>query len=817
MEKQLHFWKKQLHGAPALLKLPADRPRPAIQSYNGALIRGQLPAPLAEGLRALSQTEGTTLFMTLLAAFQTLLHRYSDSQDIPVGTPVSGRQYTEIEGLIGFFVNTVTLRGDLSANPSFRTLLRRTRHTALEAYLHQDLPFEKVVEELRPERNLSQAPLFQVLFGLLNEPETAPALPGLEINPLDLHGGTSKFDLSVLVKERGKALEVTVEYSTDLFDAPTIQRLLAQYQTLLEGIIFNPDEKLSHLPLLSAAERHQILVEWNRTEADYPSDRCLHELIEEQEHRTPEAAAVVFEGKKLAYRQLNARANQLARHLRKLGAGPDVLVGICAERSLEMVVGLLGVLKAGAAYVPLDPQYPKDRLAFMLEDSAAPVLLTQAKLAGALPASGSRIVQLDADWPEIANESPNPLQNTVKSQNLAYMIYTSGSTGRPKGALNTHRGIVNRLIWMQNTYQLTPDDRVLQKTPFSFDVSVWEFFWPLLAGARLVMARPNGHKDPDYLAHLIAREKITTAHFVPSMLRAFLDQDELRLNCSSLKRVICSGEVLPMELQRRFFSVLAAQLYNLYGPTEASVDVTYWACQQNSLLSFVPIGRPISNTRIYILDTHLQPVPIGVPGELYIGGVGLARAYHNRSELTAEKFIANPFAANSDSRLYKTGDQARFLPDGNIEYLGRLDSQVKIRGFRVEPDEIAEALNRHSAVRTSLVVAREDSSGQKQLVAYVVSPDGEISPFELRKYLQNKLPEYMVPTAFVMLKAMPLNVNGKVDRHALPAPEFGLSAEKFTPPGGPMEMALAKIWREVLQLNRVGVHDNFFELGGHSL
>lgn len=817
LEKQLGYWKKQLQGAPALLELPADRPRPTVQSYKGAIMRGRLPATLAKALHELSRSEGTTLFMTLLAAFQTLLHRYTGSQDILVGTPVSGRQYTEIEGLIGFFVNTLLLRGKLSGNPSFRTLMSRTRDVALEAYAHQNLPFEKLVQQLQPRRNMSHAPVFQVLFGVQNEPETALELTGLDVAPVALHNGTSKFDLSLFVKEHHGALELMVEYSTDLFEAGTVRRLLGHYQALLEGIISNPDEKLSRLPLMTESQRHEILVEWNRTETGYAKDRCLHELIEEQVQRTPGAVAVVFENQQLTYRELNARATKLARHLQKLGVGPDVLVGICAERSFEMVVGLMGILKAGGAYVPLDPQYPKDRLAFLLEDSAVTVLLTQAHIAGRLPETSARIIRLDGDWPEIAAESGDIGKTMVNPEHLAYMIYTSGSTGRPKGALNTHQGIVNRLLWMQDAYRLTRTDRVLQKTPFSFDVSVWEFFWPLMTGARLVLARPAGHKDPVYLSQLIAKQRITTLHFVPSMLQIFLEQEGLAISCASLKRVLCSGEVLPADLQKRFYCAIEAELHNLYGPTEASVDVTYWPCQRNSLLSFVPIGKPIANMQIYILDRELQPVPIGVPGELHIGGVGLARAYHNRPELTSEKFIANPFSAEAGARLYKTGDLARYLPDGNIEYLGRLDHQVKIRGFRVEPGEIAGALNQHPGIQTSTVIAREDTPGDKRLVAYLVNRYASLSSSALREYLREKLPEYMVPAAFVTLKSLPLTPNGKIDRNALPMPEPELAGKKFARPATTTEMLLAEIWHEVLQLREVGIHDNFFELGGHSL
>jgi amino acid adenylation domain-containing protein len=820
LEEQLGYWKKQLEGSPALLDLPTDRPRPATQSYRGATIPLDLPKPLLAGLKELSRREGATLFMTLLAGFQTLLHRYTNSDDILVGSPLAGRNRTEIEPLIGFFVNTHVLRGDLSGNPSFRTLLGRTRETALGAYAHQDLPFERLVEELRPERNLSYSPLFQVMFVLQNALWETARLADLEVTQMRIDNGTSKLDLTLYAGEHDDALQAVMEYNTDLFEAETIRRMLGHYQKLLEGIVANPDQRLSDLPMLTETERQQLLVEWNRTEVDYPRDQCLHRLIEEQVQRTPEATAVIFADKQLTYRQLNERANQLARHLQGLGVGPDTLVGICVERSLEMVVGLLGILKAGGAYVPLDPEYPKDRLAFMLADAGAPALLTHSGLQGSLPAHSGKVVLLDVDWPQIAKESTGNVSSSVTAEHLAYMIYTSGSTGRPKGAMNTHVAIVNRLLWMQDAYLLTPSDRVLQKTPFSFDVSVWEFFWPLLTGAKLVVARPGSHKDGAYLANLISREKITTLHFVPSMLSAFLEEGGLESSCVSLKRVICSGEALPFELQQRFFSILPTELHNLYGPTEAAVDVTYWACERDSLLRTVPIGRPIANTQIRILDQYLQPTPVGVPGELHIGGIGLARGYHNRPELTAEKFIPDPFRTEHGARLYKTGDLARYLPNGAIEYLGRLDHQVKIRGFRIELGEIESALAGLPGVRGAVVMAREDVPGDKRLVAYLTTNSGEPPKVsELRGLLQAKLPEYMVPSAFVTLDRFPLTPNGKVNRKALPMPDLARAGleKAFVAPRTPIEQVVAGVWSQILRLKQVSVHDNFFEMGGHSL
>lgn len=819
LQTQLNYWKKQLSGAPPLLELPADRPRPPVQTYRGAKESFLIPRTLTEALKKLSRQENATLFMTLLAAFKTLLYRYTGQADIPVGSPIANRNRAEIQGLIGFFVNTLVLRTDLSGDLTFRQLLARIREVSLEAYAHQDLPFEKLVEELQPARNLSYNPLFQVAFVLQTPPVAAESIAGLNLTLLDVENQTAKVDLTLYLEEKQEEISGQFEYCTDLFDAVTIRRMAGHFLTLLEGIAANPERRIEELPLLGEKERHQLLVEWNDTRADYPSDRCIHQLFEAQVERTPDAIAVVFEDKQLTYRELNERANQLAHYLQKLGVKPEVLVGICVERSLEMAIGILGTLKAGGAYVPLDPGYPPERLAFMLKDVQTPVLLTQNHLVEKLPFAGTSAICLDADWQAIARQSEENLTVAVTAENLAYVIYTSGSTGKPKGAANTHRGICNRLLWMQDAYELTASDRVLQKTPFSFDVSVWELFWPLLTGARLIIARPEGHREGFYLVELIAEQQITTLHFVPSMLQLFLEEPGLDC-CHSIKRVITSGEALSFELQERFFNRLNAELHNLYGPTEAAVDVSFWACTRQRYPGIVPIGRPIANTQLYILDRYLQPLPIGVPGELHIGGAGLARGYLNRPELTAQKFIPNPFSNSPDARLYKTGDRARYLPDGNIEYLGRIDSQVKIRGYRIELGEIEETLRQHSAVRDAVAIARDDASGNKRLVAYVVlDPDKLPSISNLRGYLQKKLPEYMVPAAFVMLESLPLTPNGKVDRKALPPPDRDRPEleEAFAAPRTAIEKILAEIWAQVLGLEQVGIDDNFFELGGDSI
>ncbi|AUB41615.1 Glutamate-1-semialdehyde aminotransferase [Nostoc flagelliforme CCNUN1] len=818
LNNQLAYWQKQLSGELPILQLPTDRPRPTVQTYAGKTLSFVLPTSLSEGLKTLSKQEGVTLFMTLLAAFKTLLYRYTNQTDILVGSPIANRNRAEIENLIGFFINTLVLRSNLSGNPTFRDLLKQVREVALGAYAHQDLPFEKLVEEIQPERNLSHNPLFQVMFVLQNAPMRQLELSGLRVEPLENNSTTAKFDLTLVIEDVEQGLIANFEYNTDLFDEITISRLAANFEVLLTGIVTNLQHHLSELPLLTATEEQQLLG-WSQGEISLQPELCLHQLFEEQVEKTPDAVAVVFENEKLTYQELNQRANKLAQYLQQLGVKPEVLVGICVERSLEMVVGLLGILKAGGAYVPLDPTYPQERLAFMLENSQVPVLLTQQHLLESLPAHTARTVCLDINWEIIAQETAENPVHSVTPDNLAYVIYTSGSTGKPKGAMNTHQAICNRLLWMQDYCKLTTADRVLQKTPFSFDVSVWEFFLPLLVGARLVVAQPEGHRDTNYLVDVITQQQITTVHFVPSMLQVFLEQSGVE-KCKSIKQVICSGEALPVKLEKRFFQRLDGELHNLYGPTEAAIDVTFWKCQNfpSSALT-VPIGRPIANTQIYLLDQYSNPVPIGATGELYIGGVGLAKGYLNNSELTTEKFIPHPFSKKPGARLYKTGDLARYLPNGNIEFLGRIDYQVKIRGFRIELGEIESVLNQHPDVEVNVVVVREDKPGDQRLVAYIVSKSQpDINTSELRAFIQEKLPSYMLPTAFVILDKLPLTPNGKVDRKALPAPGTSMGLEaSFVPPRTPTEQMIVDIWADVLGQEKIGIYDNFFNLGGHSL
>jgi amino acid adenylation domain-containing protein len=827
LETQLGYWKNQLEGIPAVLNLPTDHPRPAVQRYQGARQSIELSKELSQGLKALSRKEGVTLFMTLLAAFQTLLHRYSGQNDIVVGSPIANRSRTEIEGLIGFFVNTLVLRTNFNGDPTFKELLGRVREMALAAYAHQDLPFEKLVEELQPERSLSHPPLFQVMFALQNASVTDLRLSGLAVTPLQLEGVTAKFDLSLSMVEEADALRGSIEYNTDLFGEATIGQMMGHFQILLEEISKNADQRLSDLTLLTDKERRKILVEWNDTRKDYATDRCIHELFEEQVERTPESVAIRFGDQQLTYRVLNRRANQLARFLTKLGVGPETLVGVCVERSLELVVGLLGILKAGGAYVPLEPDFPQERLACMLHDT--PVLLTQRKLLSQLPGAAIEnpkskiqnrsVVCLDTDWELVARESEDNLFGKAMAETLAYVIYTSGSTGRPKGVMITHQAIRNRLLWGQTVYPLSAADRVLQLASFSFDFSVWEVFAPLLAGARLVMTPPAQHLDSAKIVELMAAQGITTVHFVPSMLEVVLAEEGLSA-CDSLRRVFCGGEELPIKLQGRFFSQSDADLYNQYGPTEACIDATFWTCKPGSDTQVVPIGRPIANMQIYLLDSHLQPVPVGITGELYIGGVGLARGYLGRPDLTAEKFVPHVFSDESGARLYRTGDWARYRMDGNIEFLGRLDDQMKLRGFRIELGEIETVLSEHPAVLQAKVLVDNQPDRAPRLVAYVV-PRHEDAPSidALRGFLKAKLPSHMIPSKFVSLNALPVAANGKVDRRALSALDgSGWEAEQvFVAPRTPIEKNLARIWGEVLKLRRIGIHDDFFVLGGHSL
>ncbi|WP_460408917.1 amino acid adenylation domain-containing protein [Pseudomonas amygdali] len=813
--RQLDYWKQQLGEQQPILELPADHPRPVVQSHAGARLAVELAPALIDDLKQVARQQGVTLFMLLLASFQTLLHRHSGQPDIRVGVPIANRTRAETEGLIGFFVNTQVLRAEFDLHTTFSELLQQVKHAALQAQAHQELPFEQLVEALQPQRSLSHSPLFQVMFNHQSQASAeVRALPGLQVEALTSESYPAQFDLTLNTAEHDGGLSAGLTYATALFERSTIERMAGHWLALLQAICANAGQRIAEVPMLDAAEQQQIVRDWNATAADFPGEHCLHSLIEAQVLATPDAPALIFAAEQLSYAQLNARANQLAHRLREAGVGPDVLVGICVERSVDMVIGLLAIIKAGGAYVPLDPDYPEDRLAYMMQDSGIGLLLTQSALLQRLPVQvQSLCLDQEGDW--LAGYSTANPENLSHPLNLAYVIYTSGSTGKPKGAGNSHRALVNRLHWMQTAYALDGSDTVLQKTPFSFDVSVWEFFWPLLTGARLAVALPGDHRDPERLVQTIREHQVTTLHFVPSMLQAFLTHPQVE-NCNSLRRVVCSGEALPAELAGQVLKRLPqAGLFNLYGPTEAAIDVTHWTCTPDDVLS-VPIGRPIDNLKTHILDDGLLPAAQGVAAELYIGGIGLARGYHNRAALTAERFVPDPFDEQG-GRLYRTGDLARYRDEGVIEYAGRIDHQVKIRGLRIELGEIEASLLEHENVQEAVVVDVDGSSG-KQLAAYLVAEhSGDHLRDALKAYLKETLPDYMVPTHFVWLASMPLSANGKLDRKALPAPDASQLQRQYVAPSTEQEQQMAAIWADVLKVERVGLSDDFFELGGHSL
>ena len=825
LERQASYWKQQLAGIPVQIELPTDRPRPQQQSHAGATYRIALDANLSARIKAFGQGHGCTLYMTLLASWAALLARLSGQDDVVIGSPVSGRQRSETEDLIGFFVNTLALRFKLNLEQSVGSLLDQTRQVVLDAQNNQDLPFEQIVDIVQPLRSLAHTPIFQVMFAWQHASADTFALPGIRVTQLVTDTSrAAKFDLSMNLQEIDGRIVGELEYTTALYDVETIVRHVEHWTQLLSAMVESDQACSADLPLLSQEQRMQVLHEWNATHASFPQDLCIHQLFEQQVALTPNAIAVSDDAQSLSFCELNERANRLAHHLRDKGVGPDERVAICVVRSVDMVVSLLATLKAGGAYVPLDPDYPIERLTYMLDDSDPIVTIVHANTRELLRASceGRITIDLDTDYAVwVAKSAQNPNQGSIglQSNHLAYVIYTSGSTGKPKGAMNEHRGVVNRLVWMQKEYAISPDDRILQKTPFSFDVSVWEFFLPLISGARLILARPFGHKDPAYLSALIHEQEITILHFVPSMLQVFLDHADLA-QCCSVVRIICSGEALPASLVQRFHGLLPdAELHNLYGPTEVAVDVTAWHCKPGTQHHIIPIGRPIANTRVYILDQRMQPVPIGVTGELYLGGVQVGRGYWNREELSAERFVTDPFCDAANARMYKTGDLARFLPDGNIQYLGRNDFQVKLRGLRIELGEIEAHLCTIDGIREAVVLAREDQPGDVRLIAYLTaSNDLPLDAAILREALARELPDYMLPSAYIRLDALPLNSNGKLDRKVLPAPDaHAYLKQAYEAPSGETERLLHTIWSNVLRRESIGRHDNFFELGGHSL
>ena len=819
LDKQLNYWKQQLAGANPVLELPADKPRPPVQTYNGARQSTSLSQSLSDGLKQLCHQQGVTLYMVLLAAFQTLLYRYSKQEDILVGSPIAGRNRIEVEWLIGFFVNTLVLRTDFSGNPSFLELLSRVQQVAIEAYAHEDLPFEKLVEEVQPQRSLAHSPFFQVMFVLQNAPKSKLELPGVILDDLNLQSKTAKFDLSLAIAETQRELVCNWQYNTDLFNGKTIELMAAHFKNLLSAIVENPQQQVSQLPLLTQLEQHQLLVEWNNTATEYPSDKSTHQLFEEQVEQTPEAVAVVFDTKQLTYRQLNNRANQLANYLRSIGVSSQDKIGICVERSIEMVVGLLAILKAGGAYVPLDPDYPKERIEYMLKDSESSIFLTQSKSFEKFSSNIGQVVLLDKLEQVIATQTQENPVNQTNPDNLAYIIYTSGSTGKPKGVAVNHSGI-SRLVKNTNYITFQPSDRVAQISNASFDAATFEIWGALLNGAQLVGVPREIALEPEkFVAHLQEHQIgvifLTTAlfnQFAALVPEAF----------KSLRYLLFGGEAVdPTSVKKILQHGKPEKLLHVYGPTENTTFSSWYLVEDvPEEATTIPIGIPISNTQIYILDSHLQPVPIGIPGEIYIGGDGLASCYLNRPEITSQKFISNPFSKEPNSRLYKTGDLARYLRDGNIEYISRIDNQVKIRGFRIELGEIEAILTEYPQVTEAVAIAREDIPGDKRLVAYVVSGEenADILSTKLRDFLKQKLPQYMHPNAFVVLDALPLTPNGKVDRKALPAPDTSkLQTENFVAPRNSLELQLVQIWEKVLGIQPIGVTDNFFELGGHSL
>nr|QEO74214.1 condensation domain-containing protein [uncultured bacterium] len=816
LEQQLGYWQKKLAGMPESLDLPTDYARPSVQSFAGATRTFALDAKRTAQLKRLAEQQGGTLYMALLAAFKVLLHRYTGQNDICVGSPIANRQYGETEGLIGMFVNTLALRSRVDGEETFAALLNQVKTTCLEAYEHQDAPFEKVVDAVRPQRNMAISPIFQVMLILQN---VDMGTPDQRIQRHFLDTGISKFDLTFELTETADGLSGSIEYSTALYKPETIGRMVDHFIALCGAIATAPAAKIRDLDFLGEAEKHRLLVEYNATSADYPKNKCIHEFFEQQVTTDGSKAAVTFGDETLSYQELYDKSRALALYLQSQGVGPDSIVGLCLERSVEMMVGIMGTVLAGGAYMPLDPDYPDDRLTYMLQDSNAAVVLTQEKFTeriGALAGREAKVVALDTQWAEVAKSTGAVLRRDVQPHNLCYVIYTSGSTGRPKGVLNEHRALVNRLNWMQKSYPLSSSDVVLQKTPYSFDVSVWEFFWPMMTGASIVFAAPGGHKDVAYLEELINEAKVTTLHYVPSMLYSFLEN--AKAGCGSVRQIFASGEALDKKAVDRYQTTFpGAVLHNLYGPTEAAIDVTAFDCSKLDD-PFVPIGTPIDNIQIHILDPHNRLQPIGVPGELHIAGDGLARGYLNRPELTEEKFVANPFV--SGGRMYKTGDLARWMDDGNIQYLGRIDTQVKIRGFRIELGEIEARLGQHPQVQDAAVVARGQGA-DKHLVAFYTAKDGAQLPNEeLRAHLLQTLPEYMVPAAFVSLPAIPLSSNGKVDRRALASLDVTMTTgREYVAPRTETEQQLVAIWAEVLNLaaEKIGVEDNFFELGGHSL
>ncbi|MGW2176461.1 non-ribosomal peptide synthetase, partial [Streptomyces sp. NPDC001705] len=823
---QVGFWRDALAGAPQELALPVDRPRPAAASHQGHTASLEVPAEVHAQLTALAREQGVTLFMVVQAALAVLLSKLGAGEDIPVGTAVAGRTDQALDDLVGFFVNTLVLRTDVSGDPTFGELLERVRETSLAALEHQEVPFERLVEVLAPDRSLARHPLFQVMLTLQNQGQARLDLPGLRVAPVSGGLRVAKFDLDVSLGEvtdgegRPVGLRGLVTGAADLFDAGTVDAVAERLVKVLSLVAADPRARVGQVQVLSEAERRQVVTDWNDTAVPKPETTLLA-LFEDQVLRDPSAVAVVYGDERVSYGELDERASRLAGVLAGRGVGPESVAAVMLERSVELVVTLLAVWKAGAAYLPVDPDHPSERLAFTLTDGRPSCVLTTRAHAGELPADLT-VPVLAVDEAEPAGSDAAPAtagtRPVLTAGHAAYVMYTSGSTGRPKGVVVTHGGLANHLLWAQRVFGLEASDRVLHKTPFGFDASVWELWWPLRSGAALVIAAPAAHRDPAYLVELIRREEVTAAHFVPSQL-SLLVAESAAVDCTSLRMLFSGGEALTGALHQRATSLLDVELHNVYGLTETTVDSTSWhGGTSEATGGTVPIGRPVDNTRVHVLDRFLAPVPPGVAGELYVAGTGLARGYHERPGLTAERFVACPFG-DSGERMYRTGDLARWTADGQLMFVGRADDQVKVRGFRVEPGEIEAVLAAHPEVARAVVIAREDTQGDERLVAYVV-PEGEGGWGDelsgtVRAFAGARLPEYMVPSAVVVLDRLPLSVNGKLDRAALPAPEYASAGGRG--PATVAEELVCQVFAEVLGIDRVGVEDNFFELGGHSL
>ncbi len=825
LDRQLSYWQNLLAGAPPLLELPTDRPRPSIQTFTGGFVELPLDLALSQQIATLSQKSGTTPFMTLLAAFSVLLARYSDRSDIVIGAPIANRHRQETEPLIGFLVNTLVLRTQLAHNPTFVELLATVGQMTLDAQDHQDLPFEKLVEELQPERSLSYSPLFQVMFEMEHIPGGDLDLPELEIAPVVLENINAKFDLTLSVRESAAGLVTGWEYKTDLFDRQTIERMAVSFQTLLAGIVANPQQRVAQLPILNPRDRQQLVTEWNQTQADYPLAQCFPQLFEQQVARTPQAIAVNYRDRQLTYQELNERANRWARQLVELGVGAETIVAVVADRHLDFLTAMLAIFKAGGAYLPLNPHHPADRIQQVLVQSQVPLVLTSSAWTSMLAPMMSDLI--DSQLVEFAQLNTTTIESASENlpvrcapDNLAYVIFTSGSTGKPKGAMLEQRGMVNHLYAKVTDLGLSAGDVVAQTAAQTFDISVWQFLVPLLVGGTVEIVPTEIAADPAGLLALVARQQVAILEIVPSLLRSIAQQLELNGTAPALalRWLLLTGETLPPQLCRQWFDLYPQiPILNAYGPTECSDDVTHYPIYEPPTATSwnIPIGRPIANTQLYIFDNQLQPVPIGVAGELYVGGAGVGRGYLGAPQLTQQAFIVNPLGQSADDLLYKTGDKARYLPDGNIEFLDRIDFQVKIRGFRIELGEIEATLSQHPDIQGVTVIDRAENPDDRYLAAYIVASQ-VLTTADLRDFLKQKLPEYTIPSAFVFLDAIPLTANGKIDRLALPVPTLAFNPS-FVAPSNALELQLMQIWEEILHVSPIGVRDNFFDLGGHSL